>query len=226
MDASDQTKIEMAEIDKLIGNRFNQKMLSIYRRLMPIIENTYEGFPEVQILKHEICLCLLLQLNQAAITLSNHLIESFLKYALIYHDANCSQDNENLPNKLKETFKEPNKKYGSMKMYDTIEAAFKMNLIDDAYRTQLHKIRNDFRNAYSHAEQNKIHKDSSIPLVGGKFVEGELILEKAVNSFVRDIPVIQSICQSYHAEATSLPYFEFIMVLIDKTRPKIFPSTK
>jgi len=42
--------------------------------------------PELDVIRHEVCLCLIFHLNQAAIALTNHLLESFLKYSLIFLD--------------------------------------------------------------------------------------------------------------------------------------------
>jgi hypothetical protein len=54
---------------------------------------TEYDFPELDPLRHEVALCLIFGLPQAAITLTNHLLESLLKFALIYDYAL-----KNLPN--------------------------------------------------------------------------------------------------------------------------------
>jgi len=55
--------------------------------------NSEYGWPEFDPLRDEICKCLICDLCQAAITLTNHLLENFLKTMLIYHETIANKDN-------------------------------------------------------------------------------------------------------------------------------------
>ena len=66
-----------------LGNRLWAQLLQNYPRVREAYTNDY-GLPELDPLRYEVCICLAVGLNQAAIALTNHLLESMLKYGLIY----------------------------------------------------------------------------------------------------------------------------------------------
>jgi hypothetical protein len=73
------------EVNKIIKSR-----IAFINRNYPAVRDAYQNhynWPEMDTLRHEVCLCLIFGLHQAAITLTNHLVESLLKVALITHDA-------------------------------------------------------------------------------------------------------------------------------------------
>src|SRR5438094_10600049 len=84
-------------MDEATKQAIIDEMNSIIRERQPTIGKNYlrvrdcylkeYGLPELDPLRYEITLCLTFGLYQAAITLTNHLLESLLKYALIYHHA-------------------------------------------------------------------------------------------------------------------------------------------
>ena len=61
-------------------------MLKNYPQVITAFKTCY-NLPELDPVRHEISLCLIFGLYQAAITLTNHLLESMLKYGLTYHHA-------------------------------------------------------------------------------------------------------------------------------------------
>lgn len=62
-----------------------------------LIKNNFNieyGHPELDPLRSEICKCIICDLHQAAITLTNHLLESSLKKCLVMkYSINNKQDN-------------------------------------------------------------------------------------------------------------------------------------
>jgi len=81
------------ELKKLLIVELNQILRDrqpIMVRNYPYLRDSYlqeYGLPEIDPIRYEVVLCLIFGLYQAAIALSNHLLESLLKYALIYHYA-------------------------------------------------------------------------------------------------------------------------------------------
>lgn len=63
---------------------------SFFTKNFSYVQRIYEtpyDMPELDPLRHEISLCIMFGLHQAAITLTNHLIEWFIKLILIYDDS-------------------------------------------------------------------------------------------------------------------------------------------
>lgn len=71
-----------------------------YVKIRHCYANEYE-LPEIDPLRYEICICLTLSLYQAAITLTNHLIEKYLKIALVYYETKEKIGGTNLESILK-----------------------------------------------------------------------------------------------------------------------------
>lgn len=128
---------------------FPREWFNNYEKLKAIFYNSY-NYPEFDTLRDEICKCIICDLNVAAITLTNHLIEDFLKKMLIYKNADKTSDS------IIDAFEDSTKDYDNITLYSSIETAFKENIITESQKTLLHKFRNEFRNPYSHAESKKI----------------------------------------------------------------------
>lgn len=120
--------------------------------------NHYD-WPEFDPLREEITRCLLCDYCQAAITLTNHLLENFLKTMLIYKD----ESEIDITKDMRTAFKAGIEKYNHLHLNETIGKAKKFNLISKEEGKTLNKFRDDFRNAYSHANKKKIFKDMKIP---------------------------------------------------------------
>jgi len=76
----------------------------------------------------EINKCLILEFHRASITLTNNLLERLLKLSLIYDDAGIG------PKPVEDwgtTFEEPNKKYSSISLGNSIEKCRKLDLITE-----------------------------------------------------------------------------------------------
>jgi hypothetical protein len=112
----------------------DEEFKSILRQRKEHIEKNYPlirhchlteyGLPELEPLRYEITLCLTFGLYQAAITLTNHLLESLLKCALSYHYALQKQPNQAISLKtFTEWFKEAQSRYNDKDLSYTINQA-------------------------------------------------------------------------------------------------------
>jgi hypothetical protein len=75
----------IAELKAILEER-QRLMLQNYLLVRESYRTEY-NFPELDPVRNEVALCLVFGLPQAAITLTNHLLESLLKFALIYDHA-------------------------------------------------------------------------------------------------------------------------------------------
>lgn len=97
-------------------------------------------------------------LNQAAITLTNHLLENLLKTTLIAHYSKDKfpKNSEGKVEELIEMTREAREKYGDMALGNCINAIRSAGLIDKDQQKSLHELRDFFRNAFGHADKEKI----------------------------------------------------------------------
>lgn len=199
------------ELNEILDSR-EPHVIKIYPKIRDIFRNGYE-WPEMDTLRYEISLCLTFGLYQAAITLTNHMLESLLKFSLSYKyvfdkqpekESKTGRSITSLIKELKPGFEE----YDDKTLYFTIEEAFKVGTINEERKKQLHNYRQLPRNAYSHAEKNKIHRDIKIP-VQSLFMdeEGRFQVDPETEHKVSDLPFIHGIAQVKHAEVNAPPYF-------------------
>lgn len=126
-------------IDELNDNLGNN-----YKTVAYAFENEY-GWPEVDPVRSEICKCLICGFYQAAITLTNHLLESVLKKALIIDE---SAKNKTELSDITNIFDDATKKYGNSKLHFTINQACQEGLITEEEKDILHLFRHQYRNAF------------------------------------------------------------------------------
>lgn len=201
--------------------------LSLNYEIVKDIFNSEYGYPELDPLRDEICKCLICGLNQAAVTLTNHLVESSIKKCLALKH---SIDNKHDDMKLEDAFKSGIEKYDKLELEDTINRARTQGLITKEQKKQLKKFKDDFRNPYSHATSAEIFKDTAIKgktisLIDGENPEDLLarIFNDSADSFlnVKDIIPIQGIVQVMIAKQISQPYFRAVDAIIREMLLKI-----
>ncbi len=143
---------------------FVTKLNESFNKNLALVEyefNTEYGWPEFDPLRDEISKCLICNLCQAAITLTNHLIENFFKTILIYDESITNRDKSEKLNLL--MYRPGVEKYNGFDLAQSLNAAKRKGLINKDQWKILDQFRNDFRNAYSHADKLKIFKDLTIP---------------------------------------------------------------
>ena len=193
---------------KIFIDELNSSLSSNYELIAKTFNSEY-GYPEFDPLRDEICKCIICGLNQAAITLTNHLLEAALKKCLIYRYTILHKQNSN--EKLSEIFQEGIKKFDNDKsdLSKSINSACTNGLITKEQKKLLHKYRDTFRNSYSHASSEKLFKDVRVK---GKEISdvNEIFSETDELLNVINIPFIQGIVQFELAKRESLTYFKNI----------------
>jgi len=203
----------------------------IFLKNYPLVEEKYNtpyGMPELDPLRHEISLCLMFGFHQAAITLTNHLIEWYVKLMLIYKDSiekSKSKDasKSNYDN-LESYFEEGINSYMGKDMSITINKAKSMGIFTKEQWKKLDEIREDFRNAFSHADSSKIFKDIEIEVTGLSTTNGTFKSESPLLRRISKNPIMQGQMKVNFAELHAIEYFTFIDDLIRETLPKVIPS--
>lgn len=169
-------------------------------------------FPELGTFIFEINKCLILGFNRAAITLTNHLLERVLKLSLIYNETGIGPK----PIETWESvFSDPNKKYTSIKLANSIEKCKKEELLTQSEKDILiSTIRTLMRNGFSHADPSEILEGlpNESPFFQGSFSDPTEL--KKVNLNQKVIPIFQSIQMDNFANQNALSYFDFVFRLM------------
>ena len=202
---------------KPITEELSSSIVSNFPKIILQFENSYQ-LSDIDPIRHEICLCLLYSLNQASITLTNHLLEKFLKLALVYKDAG-KIGATNLY-ETSEIFEKVINKYNDNDLQKTINQCCTKGIITKEDKKILNQIREKYRNAYSHADIEKTFGEGTIPLAQGNFSNPEKI---EIGEFkIKNFPMIQGIIQKKIADDIAYDYFIFVDELIRKSIDKIF----
>ncbi len=195
-------------LEKAIQERLDQN----FDNYSKYFETELNVFLEFRTMIYEITDCLILEFNIAAITLTNHLLERLLKLSLIYNEAGIGY----LPiENWESVFSEPNKKYSSIGLGNSIEKCKKNGLITESEKVLLFDtIRNIMRNGFSHADPSKVLE---------KLLDNSTVIKVNINNpeDLKTIQVNQNIIpdfQSYlmakFAKENASPYFEFVLKLM------------
>lgn len=217
------------ELNEILESR-EPHVIKMYPKIRDIFRNPYE-WPEMDTLRHEVSLCLIFGFYQAAMTLTNHMLESLLKFSLSYKyvfenqpekESKVDRSIASLIKELKPGFE----KYDDKTLYLTIEEAFKVRIINEKRKNQLHKYRQLLRNAYSHAEKNKIHQDVKVPVRSLHLdEEGKFQVDPETEHKITDLPFIHGIAQVKHAEVNAPPYFINVDSLTREIKSMIFKNS-
>ncbi len=205
----------------------NANIRKNYNTIARAFENEY-GWPEVDSVRNEVCKCLICGLNQAAITLTNHLLESVLKKALIIDE---SAKNKTEQCDITNVFDDATKKYANKNLDFTINQACRKGLITKDEKELLHKFREQYRNAFSHADPQKTFSGISIPAttfttedLGNpeEFFKRALNDRPSVTLSAENNVIIQGLVQSIKAEREAILYFLAIDGVIRNLCSRLF----
>ncbi len=218
----------MRKFINIYDERYTQ-FLKYYPQVEKIYETPY-SMPELDPLRHEISLCIMFGFHQAAITLTNHLIEWFVKLMLIYNDSSektkIKDDSKKIVENIEGLFKEGIDNYIDKDMSQTITKAKSVGIFTKEQWKKLNEIRENYRNAFGHADSRKIFGDAEIKLTGMSTEDDKFSVEEPISTKISDMPIIQGILKIKFAEAHSFEYFSYIDSLIRATLPKVLPSLK
>ncbi len=171
---------------------------------------------EFDFLREEICKCLIFRQNQAAITLTNHLVEYFLKTMLEFENG-LNQDN-NISD-LGEKFKESVEKYDNINLDKSINIACSKGIIDKEDKKELVKFKIKYRNPYSHSIKAKILGEDSLMgfSVNLNPQVGENPFSQPKEYKIKDSPQLHGLFQQIKADKEALDYFKSMDKIIRKT---------
>ncbi|MBN2395125.1 MAG: hypothetical protein JXC36_01530 [Candidatus Atribacteria bacterium] len=215
------------EVNKIIQSRFE----FIYRNYL-LIRDAYKNdyyWPELDPLRDEICLSIMFGLCQAAITLTNHFLESLLKNALIILNGKDKKEKEEdikgrIITSFMKKYEEGIGLYGNAKLNKTINCACSVGLITKEQKEQLHQFRERFRNAYSHADKTKTFGKSTMPVAGLKFENTEFKLVEKGEPEIANFLIGQGLVQAIMAQNDAPRYFLYIDRLARDIRMRLFGS--
>jgi hypothetical protein len=190
----------------------NKIMFLNYKAMESLFENQY-GYPELDPVRAEICRCLVCGLNQAAITLTNHLLEMSLKTCLIFQ---YSKKNKGADTGIFDFFDEGVKKYDNVDLGQSINAACTIGLLTKEQKILLHNFREKFRNAFSHGSLEKTFGDNAtkakvITTKDFNSIEelGKIAFDESKDREVKltKLPMFRGIAQAMYAKQNGMPYF-------------------
>lgn len=215
------------EVNQIIQSRF-EFITRHYLSVRDAYNNHYD-WPELDPLRHEICICITFGLCQAAITLTNHLLESVLKYALIIKCGDkVKQSKEDIKGRvitaLIEKYRDCIEKYNDASLSNTINLARREGLISKEQKKQLHYFRQIFRNAYSHSDKIKTFGKSTMPVTGVRLEENKFVTDEVDEPEIAFLLVGQGIVQFEIAQKTAAQYFLYIDMLVRDIKDKLFPK--
>ena len=182
--------------------------------------------------RSEICKCLICGLYQAAITLANHLLESVLKKALIIDE---SAKNKTEQSDITNVFDDATEKYANKYLDFTINQACRKGLINKEEKNILHGFREQYRNAFSHADPQKTFSGISIPATifttkdldnPEEFFKKAFTNKPNVTLSAENNVIIQGLVQRIKAEQEAVHYFLAIDGIIRNLYLKLFEASR
>lgn len=211
------------DIPDIVRNAFVQWAESAQANFLEVQQQTENGYvlPELETLRAETCYCIIHGQWQAAMCLTNILLEAFLKLALIYSNTDQPEEEVSPLTRLRNSLSNPVQKYMQMKLNDTINIACKQGLIDNESKEMLHDFRKRFRNAFFHADMQSMFGDQTTPVTGIDFETRDIEHEDIP---IYSLPLLFGEALWQNAQANAIPYFKEVDGLIRETLPKVFPG--
>lgn len=171
-------------------------------------------------LRDEICKCITFKCFQASITLTNHLLELFLKDSLIFNECGTAKvDNP----QVFDIYGQAVEKFDGLDLNDTINRARTADIITRDEKKKLHEFRERLRNAYSHAEKKKLFSGKDpVNFVTGKF-------DGSAPSPVKTVPasdffLAHGLMQEAMASNDAIPYFLYVDEILVREEKKRHPE--
>lgn len=216
-------------------NGFIQQLIVNIDVNYPLISEAFEneyGWPEVDSVRSEVCKCLICGFYQAAITLTNHLLESVLKKTLIIDE---SAKNKTEQSDVTNVFDDATEQYANKDLDYTINQACRKGLITKKDKKLLHIFRERYRNAYSHADPQKTFSGISIPATifttkdldnPEEFFKKAFTNKPNVTLSAENNVIIQGLVQRIKAEQEAVHYFLAIDGIIRNLYLKLFEASR
>ncbi|MCX3267462.1 hypothetical protein [Pedobacter agri] len=197
-------------MDQDINNAFVKLRKPSRANFNEIFENYSIVFEnQMDSIRKEIILCIVHDLHQAAIMLTNHLLEKFLRAVIVIEESGIEKMIPENQKKIKTAYK--NRRSSSLN--DLNDEALKRNIISEVQHQQIKEYILTIRNPYSHGSSFQILKDEKpIKTLSGSFSEGikSEIIETDINSYFP----LQSLFQEIRAMKDSVKYFKFVDAIL------------
>ena len=171
-------------------------------------------------MRDEIGRCYVIGADHACITLTNHLLERYLKSFLILKESNFLTL-EKLEG-LKNIFEKANEKYLGLDLSETLGKFKKLGFITKEEWKKMDVIREQYRNGFGHADPRKILGEAKGNFTLGSFSDPSKSEVKELE--IAKIPILHGIAIQFFSESKSLLYFVEVENLIRKTINQIQPE--
>jgi hypothetical protein len=204
---------QIEEVSQDLGQRIRQNL----SKISDILSTPY-NWPLLDSIRQEICNCILIDSSQAAVTLTNHLLEKSLKAVLMHNKP--SNQNYTDAAEIEQHFENMNNQFGSIVLHKTITACHEKNLISNEQAQKLHEFREKFRNAFGHADPKKIFGETK-KVVG---IFNPLVHTEVQRTEVKvaNFPFLQDTTQKQIADDECVNYFRYVDSIIRDVMPKLF----
>ncbi|MDZ7804559.1 hypothetical protein [Thiohalophilus sp.] len=116
------------------------------------------------------------------------------------------------------------KKYGHLTLSQAIKAAYSSGLIHEEERKVLNEFRDEFRNAYSHADKEKTFGNTSVSVQSAKINSEGIVPGIPVQAVIAKNPIVHSIAQAEKAKQDAPIYFSYIDKLVRLMKDRVFPN--
>ena len=235
-DLTEDQKRQIEEMKKELSGiieRVNSDLPRNYSKIRTAYVRKYD-LSDLDPLRDEICLCITFGLNQAAITLTNHMLECLVKSALIHSEARRQSGNHEVPDtptpqSMIDYLAEAKKKYANNSLENNINAACTQGRISKEEKRQLKGFRDRFRDAFGHADPDKTFGDSEVSVqamkLGAAEEEGGVSVGPRESVQIADFLMTRGIHQVELARFYSADYFLNIDDLVHKIFDKVYPNT-
>ena len=154
-------KYDILDLAKSFADEFNTKLEDNLNKISFQFSTPYKS-NDLDITRDEICKCFICNLPMAMVGLTNHLLESFIKYLLFVDEfRNDSKIDKNVTDEFKS-------EYGDKDLEITLNRAKRRGLITKSEWKILFDFKNKYRNSFSHSDKNKMFGDKSTLVQGVK----------------------------------------------------------
>lgn len=173
----------------------------------------------------EICSCFYLQKNMAAVTLTNHLLESAIKFALVFKEGNGKTIDD--PRTMDTLFEKECKMYMGKDLGVNIKTLFNKGMITASQKNLLNQLKNLYRNPYSHASNNALVNTASTQIVCGDFSKPSCLEERQAK--VAYNPLLMVDARIDFINRKGFDYFQevvHLMVNLDRQIHQIYETKK
>ena len=201
-----------------VFNHINQEVTENIGKYGQFIFEKF-NWPLLDSVRDEICECLIIGCSQAAITLTNHLLEKSLKMFLFHVEPSTQDYTE--AKEIEAHFNKMNELHGNKDLHDTINNCCSKGLISKEEKLQLHIFREKFRNAFGHAQPDKTFGQSEKKVLVFNLMKNVEIPKPEVVK-ITDFPFLHDYKQKEIADTNCGEYFSYVDNLIKGVLPKLF----